>query len=203
MPLRLRLPPAPARERLTALSGRRDQLVAIRKQERTRIGDQDDALLRETLEQHLAWLDAAIARLDHAIAAAIAEDSALARAASLLRSVPGIGPVTATVLIAQLPELGHRNPKTIAALAGLAPYNNDSGAFSGKRSVRGGRTRIRQALYMAAVSAARASSHIARFHHRLRIAGKPPKLALIATARKLLTVLNAIFRTQTPFINHA
>ena len=201
MPLRLHLPPTPARAQLAALSGRRDQLVAIRKQERTRVGDQDDALLAETLEQHLAWLDHTIARLDRAIAEAIAADEALANTDALLRSVPGVGPVTAAVLIAQLPELGLRNPKTIAALAGLAPYNNDSGAFVGKRSVRGGRVRVRQALYMAAVSAARASSHIARFHRRLRSAGKPPKLAYIATARKLLSVLNAISRTQTPFLD--
>lgn len=199
MPLRVQVPLEPVRERLAALSSRRDQLVAVRKQERTRVDDHDDPLIRETLAQHLAWLDQSVAQLDRAIAKTIAEDADLARADSLLRSAPGIGPVTATVLIAQLPELGRLNPKAVAALAGLAPYNNDSGSFGGKRTIRGGRTRIRQALYMAAVTAARSQSHLGQFNQRLRDAGKPAKLALIATARKILTVLNAILRTQTPF----
>jgi transposase len=102
------------------------------------------------------------------------------------------------VLAAHMPELGRIDAKAAAALAGLAPYNNDSGAFRGKRSVRGGRTRVRQALYMAALAAARSDTVLGRFHQRLRHAGKPPKLALIAVARKLLTILNAIIRQQTP-----
>lgn len=126
-------------------------------------------------------------------------DADLASAEALLRSAPGVGPVTAAVLIAQLPELGQTSSKAIAALAGLAPYNNDSGPSRGKRSVRGGRRRVRQALYMAALSCARGCSSLAAFHKRMRDAGKPPKVALVATARKLLVLLNAIARQQSPF----
>lgn len=195
-----RQPPAePARERLTALGRRRDQLVAMRKQERTRLHGEDEALLRTALAAHIAWLDTAIAEVERAIATLVREDEALARADALLRSAPGVGPVTAAVLLAQLPEPGRIPARAATALAGLAPYNNDSGAFRAKRSVRGGRTRIRQALYMAAVSLARGSSHLPAFHNRLRAAGKPPKVAIIATARKLLTTLSAIIKHQTPF----
>jgi transposase len=193
-------PTEPARERLTALSRRRDQLVATRKQERTRRQGEDEAPILADIAAHVAWLDEAIHRIEQAIAALVREDQALARAETLLRSAPGIGPVTAAVLLAHLPELGRTSAKAVTALAGLAPYNNDSGAFRGKRSVRGGRARIRQALYMAAVSIARGASHLAAFHDRLRGSGKPPKVALIATARKLLTTLNAILKQQTPFL---
>lgn len=193
-------PPAePERAALAALSRRRDQLVATRKQERTRRSEEADAVIAADLDAHLAWLDQHIASLDRAIQNAVRTSAALAHEAALLRSVPGIGPVAAAVLIAQFPELGRIDHKAAAALAGLAPYNNDSGTFRGKRSVRGGRTRVRQALYMAALAAARSDTALGRFHQRLRDAGKPPKLALIALARKLLTVLNAILKQQTPF----
>lgn len=193
-------PDDPARRALTALSRRRDQLVAMRKQERTRHHEQDeDTVLSQSIAAHLAWLDQAVAQLDQAIARLLRDSPALAQRAALLRSVPGIGPVAATVLLAQMPELGCIAAKPIAALAGLAPFNNDSGAFRGRRSVRGGRTRVRQALYMAALAAARSATPLGAFHRRLIDAGKPPKLALVALARKLLTTLNAIARAQTPF----
>lgn len=177
LPLRIEPPAEPARVRLTALSRRRDQLVAMRKQERTRRAEETDAHIAADLDEHLALLDARIDAFDRAIPDAMRSDPALTRQAALLRSAPGIGPVAATVLIAHLPELGRLSPKAAAALAGLAPYNNDSGSFRGKRSVRGGRTRIRQALYMAALAAARSPTPLGRFHQRLRDAGKPPKVA--------------------------
>jgi len=189
----------PERERIAALSRRRDQLVAIRKQERNRRSECDEAEMHADLEDHLAWLDEAIARLEARIDEAIRSSPALGRDAGLLRSAPGVGSVTATILIAAMPELGRCSPKAAAALGGLAPYNNDSGTFRGQRSVRGGRKRVREALYMAAVSAARTKTRLADFYRRLRDAGKPPKLALIALARKLLVILNAILRDQMPF----
>jgi len=192
-------PADPQRERLARLNKRRDQLVAMRQQERTRRRECCDAEIIADLDGHLACLDQAIARLDRMIQQLIGEDAKLDRASRLLRSAPGIGPVTATTLIAMLPELGSRSPKSIAALAGLAPLNVDSGQFRGKRPVRGGRKRVRDALYMAAVSAARSKSRFGAFYKALRNAGKPPKLALIALARKLLVSLNAILRDQTPF----
>jgi transposase len=193
-------PPAdPERDRIAALSRRRDQLVAIRKQERNRRTEYDEAEMRADLEAHLAWLNEAITRLDASIEEAIGTSPALEQSATLLRSAPGVGPVTATIVIAAMPELGHCSPKAAAALGGLAPYNNDSGNFRGKRSVRGGRKRVRDALYMAAVSAARSKTRLGDFYRRLREAGKPPKVAFIALARKLLVILNAILRDRTPF----
>jgi len=101
--------------------------------------------------------------------------------------------------MALMPELGRRSPKTIAALAGLAPINQDSGLRRGQRSIRGGRKRVRDALYMAAVAAARSNSRFGADYQRLRAAGKPAKLALIAIARKLLVTANAIIRDQQPY----
>lgn len=189
----------PERERLTALVRRRDQLVAIRAQERTRRSECPDPEIAQDLARHIAWLDEAIAACDTRIAALVTAEPPLRHTASLLRSVPGIGPVTAATVMALLPELGQRSPKTIAALVGLAPMNCDSGRQRGQRHVRGGRKRVRDALYMAALAAARSTSAFAAFYRTLKQAGKPPKLALIALARKLLTVLNAIIRDQKPF----
>jgi transposase len=203
MELRREGPTDPARERLYRLTRRRDQLVAMRKQERVRAQDEDDTLLAASLAAHIAWLDEDIARHELAISSLVQTDPELARTEALLRSAPGIGPVTAAVLIGQLPELGHTSAKAIAALAGLAPYNNDSGAFRGKRSVRGGRARVRTGLYMAAVSLIRSKTKLTSFYNRLRAAGKPPKVALVAAARKLLVTLNAILRDQKPFCQHA
>jgi transposase len=100
-------------------------------------------------------------------------------------------------VVALLPELGRLSPKRVAALVGLAPFNHDSGQSRGERRIQEGRRRVRRALYMAAVAAAR--THLKPFYQRLRQAGKPPKVAFIATARKLLTILNAMMRSQTPF----
>ena len=201
LPLRIEVPAEHARLRLTAYSRRRDQLVAMRKQERTRRAEETDACILADLDEHLALLDRRIALLDRAIADTVRTHDTLAREAGLLRSAPGIGPVAATVLLAHLPELGRIDQRAAAALAGLAPYNNDSGSARGKRSVRGGRTRVRQALYMSALAAARSDTALGRFHQRLRDAGKPPKVALIAVARKLLTILGAILKQQKSFAN--
>ena len=114
-------------------------------------------------------------------------------------TIPGVGPVTAATLIALLPELGRRSPKTIAALAGLAPFNVDSGIFRGQRMIRGGRKRVRDALYMAAVTAARSKTRFKTFLAKLTGRGKPNKLALIALARKILITANAIATDQVAF----
>lgn len=191
-------PADPAREQLAELHKRRDELVAFRKQERTRLVGAPVEWIA-SLEAHIAWLDEAVRDFDRRIAALIAKQQALQSAQRLLRSVPGIGPVCAVTLLALLPELGSRSPKVIAALAGLAPFNIDSGKFRGARKIHGGRRRVREALYMAAVSVTRTSSRFARTYRALREAGKPAKVALIAVARKLLVTLNAIIREQQPF----
>ena len=199
------LRPAPAeptdaaRERLTRLHRRRDQLVAMRKQERARLSEAAEDDLLDDLQRHLAWLGAQIAHLGKLIAQAIAADLRLKQTCDILRSLPGVGPVTATTLVALVPELGRRSPKTIAALAGLAPLNRDSGLHRGRRSIRGGRRRVRQALYMAAVSACRSDSRFALAYRALLAAGKAPKLALIAVARRLLVTANAMVRDQQCF----
>jgi transposase len=191
-------PADPAREQLAELHKRRDQIVACRKQERTRRAATSADLLDE-LNAHIAWLDQAIRRIELRIAALIAGQHRLQQAQRMMRSVPGVGPVCATTLLALLPELGSRSPKTIAALAGLAPFNADSGQWRGKRRIHGGRRRVREALYMAAVSVTRTKSRFARIYRAMREAGKPAKLALVAVARRLLVTLNAIIREQQPF----
>lgn len=188
-----------ARERLALKHKRRDQLVAMRQQEAVRhseCGDQDTAA---DIAGHLAWLDAEIAKLDATIRQAIDAEPTLRRAEKRLRSVPGIGPVAATTLLALMPELGTRTPKAIAALAGLAPFNNDSGKRRGQRVIKGGRARVRKALYMAALAAANSKTRLGEFARKLRAAGKPPKLVLIALARKILVILNAICRENASF----
>lgn len=187
------------RENLALLNKRRDQLVATRQQERTRLHECSHPLSCNSITQHLAWLDAAIVAIQAEIAAAIASEPELDQARRLLASAPGVGPVTAATLLALMPELGRRSPKQMAALAGLAPINNDSGTRRGQRSIRGGRKRVRDALYIAALTASRRAPRFRAFYKTLTKAGKPPKLALIAVARKLLTVLNAILRDQKPF----
>jgi transposase len=186
-------------ERLVQLHKRRDQLVACRKQERTRRRETQSVELLAGLERHLAFLDTEIDAIDDQIAALIAAEPALKRDRALLVSMPGVGPAVSACLLALLPELGKRSPKTIAALVGLAPINQDSGLKRGQRCIRGGRKRVRDALYMAAVGAVRTSSRFRTDYQRLRNAGKPAKLALIAIARKLVTVANAILRDQQPF----
>lgn len=188
------------RQLLGALARRRDQLVDMRRSELTR---QQEAIEAESLADiaaHIDHLSSRIAAFDSRIAALVAASEELDQAQRLLRSLPGIGPVTATTLLAFLPEAGHRSPKTIAALAGLAPFNNDSGLFRGKRSIRGGRPRVRTALYMAALTACRSTGPLGDYFRRLANAGKPKKLALVALARKMLVIVNAILRDKIPFI---
>ncbi|WP_348652501.1 transposase [Iodidimonas sp. MBR-14] len=117
----------------------------------------------------------------------------------MLRSIPGIGPVAAATLSALMPELGWLSPKSVAAMAGLAPFNVDSGQFRGRRIIKGGRRRVREALYMAAVSAIRSAHRFAQIYKAMINAGKPAKVAIIAIARKILVTANAIIRDKKPF----
>lgn len=203
--LGLRLAPRPAeasdpvRSDLQLVDRRRDQLVAMRAAERVRLVDCDDDHLRADLKGHIAFLDAAITAAEARIAAMVKSDDDLARLARRLRTVPGIGPVVAARLLAALPELGRRSPKTIASLAGLAPHADDSGGRRGKRVISGGRRRVREALYMAAVAASRGKTRLGAFYRALRDAGKPAKLALLALARKLVVILNAVARDDQDF----
>src|SRR5579875_3337169 len=192
-------PGDPTREQLAGLHRRRDQLVHVRQQERTRLKGCADPEIAEDIAQHLAWLDQAVRAMEHRIAAAVSRSETLKRQRQLLASVPGIGPVAAATLMALVPELGARSGKEIAAMAGLAPLNRDSGMHRGQRTIGGGRKRVRDALYMAAVSASRSHSRFAERYRHLIAAGKPPKLALIALAGAILVTANAVIRDQRAF----
>ena len=189
----------PEREALTLLVKRRDQLVEMRAQEKTRLAEITQKKLRADIEAHIAWLSKRVARFNLEIALLCKQSASIAGEIALTRTAPGVGAVTASVLAALLPELGRRSPKTIAALAGLAPFAADSGQWRGRRAIKGGRRRVRKALYMAALGAIRGGGPFKAFYLRLREAGKPAKLALIAVARKLLTTLNAMVRDNVAF----
>jgi transposase len=171
----------------------------MRGQERARLAECDDCEDEASLRAHLAWLDQAIAQADAALRALIEDNEELRQCERRIRTVPGVGAVTAVTLLALMPELGRRSPKTVAALAGLAPYAHESGRFKGARSVRGGRKTVRDAHYMAALTAARSKTALGDYARNLSARGKPPKLVLIALARKLITLVNAIVRDQTTF----
>lgn len=193
--------PAPDhdRERLAELVKRRDQLVKMRAQESVRRRECDDSGVRRDIDSHLTWLDRRIDQIEIRIQALAKTSATIATQMARLKSAPGVGPVTATVLVALMPELGTRSPKTIAALAGLAPLNADSGQKRGQRRIHGGRRRVREALYMAAISAIRSQSRFCDFYRRLRQAGKSAKQAIIAVARKILVALNAMVRDNAVF----
>jgi transposase len=200
-----RIQPRPAEKasqqqgRLDALVTRRRQLVALRSVERTRLAQAADRTARQSIDKTLRFLDRQVAELDQAIAKLIDSDDQWRAKRDLLQSVPGVGPTTSAALIAELPELGRLNRCQIAALAGVAPLNHDSGKFRGQRRIRGGRAPLRTALYMAAFAARRFNPVIRRFAQRLQEAGKPFKVVLVACIRKLLVTLNTIVRQGTPW----
>ena len=188
--------PAAIVAQLGALITRRRQLLDMLTAERNRL-DHATAPIRRGLADHIRWLERRVAVVDHELDTTV-ENSPVWRAKEqLLRSVPGVGPVVSRTLLASLPELGHLNRKQIAALVGVAPLARDSGTRTGKRIVWGGRAPVRAALYMGALVATRRNAVIRAFYRRLVEAGKPKKVALVACMRKLLTILNAMMRTNT------
>jgi transposase len=188
-----------ARQQLIDLVARRRQLVAMRADEKRRRSMVAGPRLLAPLDEHIAWLSRAIDALDGDIEQAI-QDSPLWRVEDeLYDTVPGIGSVARMTIFAHLPELGRLSRRAIASLVGVAPMARDSGQFRGRRMIQGGRHEVRAVLYMATVSAIRCNPTIASFHQRLRANGKPPKVAIVACMRKLLTILNAIAKTQSPW----
>jgi transposase len=183
--------------RLDALVTRRRQVVGLRSMEQTRKLQAADRAARHSIEKTLRFLDRQVAELDQAIAQLIDADDDWRAKRDIVQSVPGVGPATGAALIAELPELGRLNRQEIAALAGVAPFNHDSGQHRGQRRIRGGRSALRKALYMAALVAKRFNPRIRSFAQRLHRAGKPFKVVLTACMRKLLTLLNALVRTNT------
>lgn len=181
---------------LQDLMERRRQLVVMRGAEQSRLARATTQRVRKSLRDAIEWLERQVAKIEADIDDRIQQSPAWREAENLLTSIPGVGPVTARMLLAELPELGRANRQQIAALAGLAPFNRDSGTLRGIRRVRGGRAGVRRALYMAALSATRFNPPIKAFYQRLRASGKKAKVALTACSRKLLLMMNAMMREK-------
>lgn len=188
-------PPAATQE-LALHVQRRCQLLGMRTAERHRLRGLPEALAAGVRE-HVRWLSTQIAALDTAIARLIRANPVWREQDRRLRTVPGVGPVLSATLLAFLPELGQASPRQLAKLVGVAPLNRDSGRTRGHRHIWGGRAPVRTVLYLAATTAAVHNPVIAPFYQRLRAAGKPGKVALVACAHKLLTILNAMVRDGT------
>ena len=184
---------------LEAVVSRRRQLREMLTAEQTRLALPGPRAVRQSLRKHIAYLEREVHATDHDLGELIKASPVWREADDLLQSVPGIGDVTARTLIAGLPELGTLDRRAIAKLVGIAPLNHDSGQLRGRRAIWGGRAEIRHVLYMAALVAARRNPVIRAFYQRLRQAGKPAKVALVACMRKLLTILNTILKTKRPW----
>lgn len=190
--------PDAATRMLDALLTRRRQLLEMLTAERNRREHAPPAVRRD-ITAHIRWLARRLSHVDGELERTIQQSPVWRAKEDLLRSVPGIGPVISRTLLGELPELGTLNRKQIAALVGVAPLNRDSGTVRGRRLVWGGRAPVRAALFMGALAAARHNPVIRVFYRRLLAAGKPPKGALTACMRKLLIILNAMARTNTPW----
>jgi transposase len=188
-------------EEIRALQGilaRRRQLVGMLTAENNRLPTATKPVAKR-IAAHIKWLEKELSRTDGDLEEAIKSSPTLRENEALLRSVPGVGPVLARTLLAEVPELGTLTHKRVAALVGVAPLNRDSGTLRGRRSIWGGRAEVRAALYMGALVAARRNPVVREFYKRLLAAGKPKKVALVACMRKLLAILNAVLKHRTPW----
>jgi len=191
--------PSQQAEAIRSLSARRRQLVELLVQEKTRLKMTRDRFVLQSLRAVIAALSAERVRVETVLAQAIAEDPAIHHRSQLLRTIPGIGPVVASVLITDLSELGSLNRHQAASLAGLAPHPQRSGTSLRGDHIGGGRSCVRTALYMAAVSAIRCNPDFKAFYRRLLDAGKPRKIAIVAVARKLIVLANSVVKSGTPW----
>jgi len=186
-------------QQMQELLARRAQLVGMRTMERNRLGTALSPAVRRSIEAHIEWLSEQVGEAEEELDAAIEGSDVWRAKDELLQSIPGIGPGAARTLLFELPELGTLTREQVAALAGVAPMNRDSGRWSGKRFIVGGRVGVRAAVYMASHAARKWNPALKAFADRLGKAGKPPKVVLIAVARKLLVIANAVLRTQKPW----
>jgi transposase len=180
---------------LDALVTRRGQLIEIRTMEQNRLGNCTDKRMQADIKAHLDWLNKRLDRTERELAEAVRNNPEWQARDKLQQSVPGIGKVVSQTLLAGLPELGRLPSRRLSALVGLAPFADDSGVHRGKRRIFGGRAQVRSKLYLAALTASRCKGPLREFYQRLRKAGKLPKVALIAVARKILTIANAVVRS--------
>jgi transposase len=193
-------PLADAEQRLLSdLTARRRQILQMLIAERQRLGRAGDLRLKKSLRRLITALEKELGEVDGDIDQAVRDSPVWRHKEALMQSVPGVGRVTARNLLADMPELGRLDRRQAAALAGLAPFTRQSGQWRGKSFIGGGRAHVRCALFMAALSAARYNQTLKVFHQRLIAAGKPKMVALVAVARKLLVILNAVLRDQKPW----
>lgn len=179
---------------------RRDQLVQMITMETNHLRTATREV-RKDVEEHIAWLRRQLADMDKRLKERIKSDSACSEKDSILQSAPGVGPAVSAMLIGRVPELGNLNRRKIANLIGLAPLNRDSGKYRGKRTIWGGRSRVRALLYMATLVATRCNPAIRSLYLRLVATGKPKKLALVACMRKFITILNAMVKHHATWSN--
>jgi transposase len=192
--------PGETQQEIIELVDRRAQLVTMRAQEKNRLSTVKH-VARTSVRQHIEWLDNRIKEIDKDLDGRLKDSTIYQPKYELLDSVPGVGRVTVTMLLGRLPELGTLDRKRLTALVGLAPFADDSGKRRGQRYIQGGRADIRTAMYMAALTAKRCNGPIKALYERLRLAGKPFKVAMTACMRKLLIILNAILKTGQPWRN--
>ena len=196
-------PPRTATElKMAALVTRRVQLVELRVAETQRADTCADRDLRKLFSAWLAQMEKQITKVEALIEALLQAQVPLARQVQRLDDITGVGRITAVTVLANLPELGQLNRQQAAALAGLCPYNRDSGQWAGKRCISGGRAEVRRALYMAALSASRSNHLLKPFYDRLIAAGKPAKVALTAVMRKLIVLMNHVLKNPNFSLAH-
>ena len=183
-------------EQLRELVVRRRQLIDHRTAEKNRCETARSSLVRNSVRKLIETINKDIARIDRAVVELVQSNDDWRDRYKRVSEVPGIGKQTAAVMLAELPELGHLNRQQVSSLVGVAPFNRDSGQFRGRRSIWGGRVGVRNVLYMAALSAKRSNPVIRAFAARLLAKGKPPKVVITACMRKLLTILNALLRSN-------
>jgi transposase len=183
----------PDTQDLKEMLTRRDQLVQMITMETNRLRTVGKEL-RKSIEDHIAWLKRELAEMDTTLKERVQQDPVCSDKDNILQSAPGIGPTVSAMLIGRIPELGNLNRRKIANLVGLAPLNRDSGQYRGKRTIWGGRSRVRALLYMATLVATRCNPVIRSFYLRLLEAGKPKKVALVACMRKFITILNSMVK---------
>jgi transposase len=187
----------PDTQELKELMARRSQIVEMIASEKSRLKAARQKLIKQDIQDHIDWLQKRIHETDKELIRAIDDNPVLQEKAKLLRSTPGVGPTTTAALLIQLPELGTLNRHEVAALAGVAPLNRDSGRMRGKRTVWGGRASVRGILYMSALVATRYNPVISAFYRRLCAEGKAKKVAITACMRKLLIILNSMIKHKT------
>jgi transposase len=189
-------PASPQQQQLADLAQRRRQLIQLLVSERNHAEHYTDSFRMRQSRQLIKALEKQITQCDEAITTLIAQDAELVSKAERLKAIPGVGPVVAATMLAEMPELGRLTPQTAAALAGVAPYNRDSGGQAGARHISGGRVSVRCALYMATLSAVRHDRILKEFYLRLRAAGKKPLVAITACMRKLVILMNRLLKNH-------